>query len=60
MFYLMMPSTLYLWLYGVSHMVKNHSDNDGGNHRQDSTYHVFVYTSHGALAGTRNNSMNPP
>ena len=29
-------------------------------HRQDSTYHGFCYTSHGALAGTRNSSMGPP
>ena len=24
------------------------------SHRQDSTYHGFIYTSHGELAGTRN------
>ena len=30
------------------------------SHRQDSTYHIFNYTSHGALAGMRNNSMSPP
>ena len=30
------------------------------SHRQDSTYHSFCYTSHEALAGTRNNSMGPP
>ena len=29
-------------------------------HRQDSTYHGLRYTSHGALAGTRNSSMGPP
>ena len=29
-------------------------------HRQDSTYHSLCYTSHGALAGTRNSSMGPP
>ena len=29
-------------------------------HRQDSTYHDFCYTSRGALARTRNNSMSPP
>ena len=28
------------------------------SHRQDSTY--LCYTSHGALAGTRNSSMGPP
>ena len=27
------------------------------SHRQDSTYHSLCYTSHGALAGTRNSSM---
>ena len=30
------------------------------SHRQDSTYHGLCYTSRGALAGTRNNSMVPP
>ena len=30
------------------------------SHRQDSTYHDLCYTSHGALAGTRNSSMGPP
>ena len=30
------------------------------SHRQDSTYHGLCYTSHGALAGTRNSSMGPP
>ena len=30
------------------------------SHRQDSTYHGLCYTSHGGLAGTRNNSMGPP
>ena len=29
-------------------------------YRQDSTYHGLCYTSHGALAGTRNSSMGPP
>ena len=29
------------------------------SHRQDSTYHDFCCTSHGALAGTRNSSMGP-
>ena len=28
--------------------------------RQDNTYHSLCYTSHGALAGTRNSSMGPP
>ena len=30
------------------------------SHRQDSTYHDLCYTSHEALAGTRNSSMGPP
>ena len=30
------------------------------SHRQDSTYHGLCYTSRGTLAGTRNNSINPP
>ena len=28
-------------------------------HRQDNTYHNLCYTSHGALAGTKNSSMGP-
>ena len=68
-------------LYGVTHMVKDHSDNEkesrcrhigysfrltarvllyASSHRQDSTYHGLCYTSRGALAGTRNSSMDPP
>ena len=30
------------------------------SHRQDNTCHGLCYTSHGALAGTRNISMGPP
>ena len=30
------------------------------SHRQDNTYYDLCYTSRGALAGTRNNSMGPP
>ena len=29
------------------------------SHRQDNTYHGLCYTSRGALAGTRNSSMDP-
>ena len=29
-------------------------------HRQDSTHHSLCYTSHGALDGKRNSSMDPP
>ena len=64
-------NTFYLRLYGVGHMVKDHSDSERGNplpplsqctpfHRQDSTYHGLCYTSRGELAGTRKNSMGPP
>ena len=59
-------NTFYLWLYGVRHMVKDHSDSEKGNsfrlaarvllyaasHRHDNTYHGLCYTSRGALAGT--------
>ena len=67
-------NTFYLRLYGVRHMVKDHSDSEhmgyslrltarvllyASPHRQDSTYHRLCYTSHGALAGMRNSSMGP-
>ena len=63
-------NTFYLRLYGVSHMVKDHSDSEKGNplpphrllisiNRQDNTYHGLCYTSRGALAGTRNSSIDP-
>ena len=67
-------NTFYLRLYGVRHMVKDHSDSERGmgysfrlaarvvlyapSHRQDNTYHGLCYTSGGALAGTKN--MGPP
>ena len=59
-------NTFYLLLYGILvYMVKDHSYSERGNllpphglyapsHRQDNTYHGLYYTSHGALAGTRN------
>ena len=74
-------NTFYLRLYGVRHMVKDHSDSERGNsqrhmgysfrsaawvllyassHRQDSTYDGLCYTSRGALAGTRCNSIGSP
>ena len=65
-------NTFYLRLYGVRHMVKDHSDSEATlrltarvilyapSHRQDSTYHGLCYTSRGALAGTRNSSMGSP
>ena len=60
-------NTFYLWLYGVGHVVKDHSDSERGNpllphgysfrlassHIQDNTYHSLCYTSRGALDGTR-------
>ena len=67
-------NTFYLRLYGVRHMVKDHSDSEKGysyrltamvllyapSHIHDNTYHGLCYTSRGALAGTRNSSMGPP
>ena len=56
-------NTFYLQLYGIIHMVKDHSDSERGyapSHRQDSTYPGLCYTGRGALAGTRNSSMGPP
>ena len=72
-------NTFYLRLYGVKHMVKDHSDSERKpaaaawatlpnqqqgpfymhHPRQDNTYCSLSYTSHGALAGTRNSSMGP-
>ena len=56
-------NTFYLRLYGVRHMVKDHSDSERGNPlrhigysfrlaARDNTYHGLCYTSCGALAGT--------
>ena len=61
-------NAFYLRLYGVRHMVKNHSDREKGawvllyasSHRQDNTYHRLCYTSCGALAGMRSSPMGPP
>ena len=64
-------NTFYLRLYGVRHMVKDHSDIEKRNpllpHRLllsinskgsfICTNHGLYYTSRGALAGTRNSSM---
>ena len=62
-------NTFYLQLYGVGHMVKDHSDSERGNllpplavrdvlytpsHRQCSTNHDLRCTNRGALAGTIN------
>ena len=69
-------NTFYLRLYGVRHMVKDHSDTEKGNplspHRLTARVLLYApphiqdntyglcYTSRGALAGTRNSSMGPP
>ena len=66
-------NTFYLRLYGDIHMAKDHSNrketcchNYMGcsfylhQPRQDNTYHGLCYTSCRALAGMRNNTMNPP
>ena len=52
--------TLYLQLYGIEHMVKNHLVRENPHccyykgYCQDSTHQGLCYTSRGALAGTRN------
>ena len=67
-------NTFYLWLYGITHMVKDHSDSQREESRCHHmgysfrlagrvllyTYHCLCYTSRGALAGTKNSSMGPP
>ena len=60
----------YLQLYGIRHMVKDHSDSEKGNrlaarvllyHPTDRITHTTAcYTSCGALARMRNSSMGPP
>ena len=63
-------NTFYLRLYGVRHMVKDHSDSERGNPLPPHgllflisskgsficiiPYHSLCYSSHGAQAGTRN------
>ena len=68
-------NTFYLRLYGIRHMVMDHSDSNhmgysfqltarvllyASSHRQDSTYHSLCYTSNGALAGMRNSLSQGP
>ena len=62
-------NTFYLRLYGVRHMVKDHSDSKRGNSLPPrltarvllyAPSHSLCYTSCGALAGMRNSSMGPP
>ena len=67
-------NTFYLRLNSVGHMVKDHSDGERINplpplngqqaffymhHTHRITHTTACYTSCGALAGTRNNSMGP-
>ena len=68
-------NTFYLRLYGVRHIVNDHSDSCrhmgysfrlaarvvlyASSHRQDNTHHDLCYTSRGVLAGKRNSSMCP-
>ena len=62
-------NTIYLRLYGVGHMVKDHSDRKRGNPlpplngllfpiSSKGTYHGLCYTSSGPLAGLRNSSVD--
>ena len=68
MFYLMMHSTFLLlldkWLSTIemsySFILAAKDILYAPSHRQDSTYDGPVYTSRGALAGTRNSSVGPP
>ena len=67
-------NTFYLRLYGVGHMVEDHSDSERQNPLLPHgllfpinikgsficTIHGLCYTSRGALAGTINSSMCPP
>ena len=66
--------TFYLRLYSIGDMLNDHSYSDKGLlflisskgsfictiPPKDSTYHSLCYTSRRALAGTRNQSMDPP
>ena len=63
-----------MMLYGIRHMVKDHSDSKRGNPLLSHglpfpisskgyficTYHSLCYTSHGGLDGMENSSMGPP
>ena len=62
-------NAFYLRLYGVRHMVKDHSygplfpiSSKGSfiSHRQDNTYHELCYTCRGAQARAINKLMGPP
>ena len=75
MFYVTTHSnTFYLWLYGVGHMIKDHSDSERGilllphgllfpfssKGSFICTILGLCYTSHGELAGMRNSSVGSP
>ena len=47
-------NTFYLRLYGVRHMVMNHSNRERESSNGSFIYHGVCYTSHRALAGLRN------
>ena len=50
MFYLMTHSThFYLRLYGVGHMVKDHSDSERGNPLQSLHWLLFPISSKGSF-----------
>ena len=46
--------------HGLLFLINSKGSLYAPTYRQDSTYHVVCYTSHGALAGMRNSSMGPP
>ena len=61
-------NTFYLRLYGVGHMVKDHSDSERGNQLppkrllfpiSSNSSFIFIIPQTGALAGTRNSIMGP-
>ena len=60
-------NSFYLRLYGIGHMVKNHSDIERRNpllalprDYLHAPYRGLCYTSFGTLTGTKINSMGPP
>ena len=65
-------NTFYLRLYGVRHMVKDHTDSERRNplpshgllfpinSKGSFICIILCYTSRGALAGTRNSSLGSP
>ena len=71
MFYIMTHSTHFIYgyfIYGVRHMVKEHSDSEKRNpqqkffymhHPTDRITHTTAFVTP-VVAGTRNSSMGPP